>query len=138
MTDDLSITLLSKRGEMAGAADLFAAALDAREREIARLRAALDEATKPPAFHLNPATVVVLPRFHRPRLVVNHVEVAGTGRTRFDCTAITADGEAIVLASISEVHLRRVVKAHERAGFVIEHRGRRVASPDQNAGGAIA
>lgn len=130
--------------------DLFDAAIAARDRRIARLerdlaearadadalRAELAAADVRVTSHAGPAHVVGFPRFHRSRLVVNHVEVAGTGRTRFDCVAITAEGETLVLSSISEVHLRRVAKAHERQGFVVEHRGDRRGEVAQSAGGA--
>lgn len=121
--------------------DLFNSAIAARDREIERLRAALAEAEESmpvKSAPSGPAHVVSFPRFHRSRLVVNHVAVPEYGRTRYDCMAITADGSALVLSSISEVHLRRVIKAHERAGFVIEHRGRRASDTKQNTGGATA
>ena len=116
--------------------DLFTVAIDARDRQIEHLRAALAAAEAKLALPAGPATIVGFPRFHRSRLVVNHVAIAGTRRVRFDCMAITAEGATLVLSSISEVHLRRIVKAHEGAGFVIEHRGDRRGEAEQSAGGA--
>lgn len=79
--------------------------------------------------------VIPFPRFHRGRLVVNHVRIEGRQLVRYDCYTTDAEGEALVLASISEVHLRRVLKKYSAMGYAIEHRGhRRTEAPPDTSG----
>lgn len=102
---------------------LFAAARERAAREEAARRAR--------------AVGLVIPfrRFHRARLVINHVKIEGRQVVRYDCFAIDASGETLALSSISEVHLRRVVKKYSAMGYAIEHRGhRRTEAPPENSG----